>query len=801
MKQPTRRWPIVAWLVFLALCIFIVSRIQIGADINAFLPSSPTPAQRLLTEQLRDGVVSRLILVGIEGGTPAKLAQASKNLAQRLRGEPELLMANNGEESSLAKDQAYIFDNRYLLSSAVTPQRFTPEGLHGSLENAIQMLGSSAGMMIKKVVPHDPSGELLHILEGFAGQSRPPMQQGVWMSRDGKRALLVLQTAAAGSNIDAQQQAMQLIKQRFAESTQGAEFSGLHIQLSGPGVFSVESRNKVESVAFNFSIITAVLVSILLLLVYRSWRVLAISLLPVISGALAGIAAVSMGYGVVFGVTLGFGITLIGEAVDYAIYFFTHLSPEKPPGKALENIWPTLRLGVLTTICGFSPMFLADFPGLAQLGLFSAVGLIVAVLVTRWVLPSLVPVNFTPATPARLVGWIMALIKQAPRLRPLVLIAVITAALSIALHRDPVWSDSLSSLFPISEAKQQLDQSLRNDLGAPDVRYLIAISGKDREEVLERSEDVGSQLDLLTGKQVLAGYDSPARYLPCQKTQRARMAALPETTALRANLRQALAGLPFRSDLFEPFLKEVAATRSQPLLTSDSMKGTNLGLQTESLLAHYDNRWKALLPLRGVTDAATLRQTLTRLDGNIVLLDMKQESDSLYQSYVREAVTLSAFGALAIVILLFISLRSVRRVVAVILPLVAAVIIATAIVLASGQKLLIFHLVGLLLAVAVGSNYSLFFDRESNKTYPLDETTSHSLSRGGLGRGWGEMQESDSQRTMVSLLVANISTTIAFGMLSFSGVPVLTAIGETVAIGAFLSLLFSAVLMGRKVTK
>ncbi|HEU0188689.1 MAG TPA: MMPL family transporter [Gallionella sp.] len=778
MKRINQRWPIAAWLIFLAFCIFLVSRIQIGADINAFLPSAPTPAQRLLTEQLRDGIVSRLILAGVEGGTPETLAKASKNLANRLHNEPAFSMANNGEESSLDKDRAYIFDNRYLLSSAVTPGHFTPEALHGSLERALQLLGSPAGVMIKSIIPRDPSGELLHLLEGFTGQSRPPMQEGVWMSRDGKRALLVLQTEAAGYDIDAQQQAIQLIHKHFAESTQGPEFSGLHIQLTGPGVFSVESRNHVESVALNFSIITAILVSILLLLVYRSWRVLAISLLPVISGALTGIAAVSMGYGVVFGVTLGFGITLIGEAVDYAIYFFTHLSPEKPPGKALENIWPTLRLGVLTTICGFSPMFLADFPGLAQLGLFSAVGLIVAVLVTRWVLPGLVPVNFSPDTPTRLAVWIMALIKQAPRLRPLVLIAVIAAVLSIALHRDPVWSGSLSSLFPISEAKQQLDQSLRNDLGAPDVRYLIAINGKNTEEALELSEAVGSQLDLLVNKQALAGYDSPARYLPSQKTQQARQAALPDEVQLRAYLKQALAGLPFRSDLFEPFLKEAVAARSQPLLTSASLKGTNLGLQTESLLAHYDDRWKALLPLRGVTDASSIRDVLSRLGGNIVLLDLKQESDSLYQSYVSEAVTLSAFGALAITVLLFFSLRSVRRVAAVLLPLAAAVIIATAIVLTSGQKLLIFHLVGLLLAVAVGSNYSLFFDRESN----------------------ADMHEADSKRTMVSLLVANISTIIGFGMLSFSGVPVLTAIGETVAIGAFLSLLFSAVLMGRKIS-
>jgi predicted exporter len=100
-------------------------------------------------------------------------------------------------------------------------------------------------------------------------------------------------------------------------------------------------------------------------------------------------------------------------------------------------------------------------------------------------------------------------------------------------------------------------------------------------------------------------------------------------------------------------------------------------------------------------------------------------------------------------------------------------------VLMIGQKLLIFHLIGLLLAVAVGSNYALFFDRESH----ADE------------------HDEDSRRTMVSLLVANVATIIAFGMLAFSGVPLLAAIGETVAIGAFLSLLFSAVLMGHRVAQ
>ena len=60
---------------------------------------------------------------------------------------------------------------------------------------------------------------------------------------------------------------------------------------------------------------------VLLWLAFASLRALAVALLPVATGVLAGIAAVSLGFGQVHGMTLGFGTTLIGEAVDYAIYY------------------------------------------------------------------------------------------------------------------------------------------------------------------------------------------------------------------------------------------------------------------------------------------------------------------------------------------------------------------------------------------------------------------------------------------------------------------------------------------------
>ena len=49
---------------------------------------------------------------------------------------------------------------------------------------------------------------------------------------------------------------------------------------------------------------------------------------------------------------------------------------------------------MLTSVCGFASLLPSGFPGLEQLGLYSISGLIAAALVTRYVLPALLPAGF-----------------------------------------------------------------------------------------------------------------------------------------------------------------------------------------------------------------------------------------------------------------------------------------------------------------------------------------------------------------------------------------------------------------------
>ncbi len=165
-----------------------------------------------------------------------------------------------------------------------------------------------------------------------------------------------------------------------------------------------------------------------------------------------------------------------------------------------------------------------------------------------------------------------------------------------------------------------------------------------------------------------------------------------------------------------------------------------------------------------------MRQTIAGLNApGVSLIDLKYESDQLYGGYRHQALLNALLGSLAIAVLLIVSLRSISRAFRVLAPLAAAVVVTVALLLITGHALSIFHLVALLLVIGVGSNYSLFFDNEN------------------FARGTPE-------RTLASLVLCNISTMIGFGILGFSGAPVLAAIGSTVACGAFLSLVFAAIL-------
>lgn len=768
------RTRILIWLLLLAGAIGLISQSRFSADMSFFLPAHPSPEQQILIEQIQEGAVSRLLMVGIEGGDAGQRARISHQLRQALKDSGAFTSLQNGEQESLAADLEFLFQHRYQLSPRVSPERFSEAGLRDAIAASIDLLGSPLGMLFKPYLDRDPTGELSTLLLQLGQGTQPATQAGVWSSRDGQRALLLAQTRARGSDTDGQEAALRTIETRFetirqAELAQGQ--ADTRLLLSGPGRFAVEARATIKEEIFRLTLISSLAIILVLFYVYRSPRLLALGLLPVLSGAVAGIAAVSLVHGTVFGITAGFGSALIGEAVDYSTYYFVQ-SGRMGLDAWRQRFWPTIRLGVLTSVAGFAVLLFSGFPGLSQLGLYSLAGVVTAALVTRYVLPDLAGPAVAQASPRTRQTWAPRAFTLLSRLRWPVLALTLAALGYLYVQRAHVWHPDLSALSTVSEAEALRDGQLRADLGAPDSRYLVVTRGRDMEQALQAAEQAGAILDRLVAEGVIGGYDSPTRFLPSQATQARRRQALPEPAEVAARLPAALAGQPLKPQRLAPFLGELAQARLAPDLTRAELSHTSLALVVDALILQRDGYWSVLLPLHPVADSqaqglpvARIRTALAPTEA--LFIDMKGEFDALYDDYLTEAQHLSLLGVVAIALLLALSLRSARQLLHVLLPLAMAVPLVMASLHLLGERLHLLHLIGLLLIVAVGSNYALFFSR------------SH-------------QQEAPDAETLTSLLVANLTTAIGFGTLALSSVPVLHAIGVTVGPGAILALLLAA---------
>jgi predicted exporter len=772
----TRRtgFVLLVWLALVLAAVGQILRTPFTADLSAFLPANPDAKQRVLIEQMQSGLPARTLLIGIEGGSSQERAQASRALAAQMRASTLFEQVHNGEVDAWSQVGAFLVEHRYVLSPGVDAQRFTVPGLREAIGETLSLLGTPAGIAIKPLLERDPTGETVRIGEALLPSSAPRSEHGVWVSRQAGRALLVAVSQAPGADLDAQKAAIAQVRQGFA----GAAPQGLTLLISGAPVFGVDSRAQIEREVHWLAMAGTALMSGLLLLAFASLWAVALALLPVATGVLAGIVAVSLVFGSVHGITLGFGTTLIGEAVDYAIYF---LIQARAGGAAhwLRTGWPTVRLGLLTSICGFAALMFSGFPGLAQLGVFSVAGLLGAALFTRHVMPELMPHGARGTglrqPLGRLAAWAVGWL---PRLRwPLLALGAASALLLV--QRADLWSAQLSSLSPISKHALELDASLRADLSAGDARTLVVVQGEDLQAVLRNAEAAAAKLDALAERGAIGGYDSVARWLPSLAVQQQRQTSLPEADTLRGALHEATRGLPLAAARLGPFLADVEQARQRAPVNIETLRGAGLSpILDAMLLQRKDGSWASLLPLQPThdkIDAAAVRAALQGLP-DAQFIEIGAELARLHHRYLEQAQAQALVGALGVVLLIAATLRSTRRVLAVCQPLLLSVLLTMGLLALLDVPLGILHLVGMLLVVAVGSNYALFFDmmqRDAAAGRPADHDT------------------------LASLLLASLTTMLSFGLIAMSSIPALSAIGRVVALGSFLALVLSAALAPR----
>ena len=746
---------------------FAVTSIPIRTELPLLLPSSGSISQQLFVDQLQSGPASRILLLGIQGAEPSILAKASKELASAMRSHEQILHVHNGEQTKRTPNLDFLYQYRYLLSPTVSPDQFTSTGLRKSLQHRLQDLANPLPAFFKKRIPEDPTGTFQGILNIWKSTARVKVAHGVWFSSKQPIALLVAETTVGGFDLDAQE-AIQTFLTTTMESIRAKLSSSASLALirSGPAVFAVQSRTVIKGDAKWLSLLGTGLVITLLLLTYRSLSILFLSLVPLVTGLLIAGITVFLTFDFIHGMTLAFGATLIGVAIDYPLHACSHLESEHSAKQAIMGVWPTIRLGATTTAIGYGAMLFSSFPGLSQLGLFAIVGLLSAAVTTRWLLPLLVPKNakatilWAKWLPLQHVGGKLGII--------LIPICIVLSLSYLVLSEKPFWEMDIANISPVPKNLRDRDAWLRKDLGAPAVRDMIVVVAPNAQKVLEQSEELKTTLEQLINHGHMAGYEMAADYLPSIRLQKLRQETLPDHTTLRSHLKEAQRDLPFKFGLFDPFVQSITTTKSLQPLEIETIHGTPLHTKIRSLLYPLHNRWVGTILIRDVKNREAIQQTIhTEARPSVHYLDLKYESNHMVSTYRQEVLAYLAIGMGCLIVILGLGLQSVGKVAFVIFPIAGSIMLDLSILHALGERLSLFHLAALLLVFGIGLDYTLFFQRAHATTM-------------------------ERQQTISAIMVCSLTTIAVFGLLACSQTPVLRGIGLTVFFGSLSCFLFAA---------
>ena len=193
----------------------MVASLTLRNDLSFVFPKGADADLELLASRLQEGPAAGLLLLAISGGDAEERVEASNALAEALAESGRFHFVANGRLGPTGADLPALFEKRYLLNPAVSAEDFSPTTLRQALEESLAALGSATGMASQELLPSDPTGRLQDVMAFWSSQAQSSRPPGIWLSRDGKTALIMAATADPAFDLSQQAETLDFINASF----------------------------------------------------------------------------------------------------------------------------------------------------------------------------------------------------------------------------------------------------------------------------------------------------------------------------------------------------------------------------------------------------------------------------------------------------------------------------------------------------------------------------------------------------------------------------------------------------------
>lgn len=527
---------------------------------------------------------------------------------------------------------------------------------------------------------------------------------------------------------------------------------GVELQWSGVNRFAAASRARIEAELGLLNTISVVAVlGVGCLFIRRLWKI--VHLLPVILISLLGAWTVStMVFDRIHVLVFVIGSLLSGVAIDYGFYIYMQpaLHPDEAYREKLRRLLKPLLASCLTTVIGFSLLLFSDLPLLREVGLFVGAGLLCALATAMLYFAQLE----RPFLETRDFGKASRKGRGLSRWFTRSLLGIVLVIALIGPSRM-FWRDDVRELEIPSPELHANESTLRGLFGDNADRRIFLTHGANVAEARENFE-----LAFVTrGKrEAIPPFASLALIFPTEREWKRLPQRLSELAEFEEDFRAALVRHGFEPSSFAEFFSAWKALRAAPPKDDYESLYRDLGGKLTGPLALLYRAEKPMAWFITVVDQPTGAPFIP--SPHTIAVDQLESLNSLFTRYRWSALRLSLIG-LALVIGSVFAIYRGRGAVRIALIPAGACFFVFGMLGLFGQTLNLFHLLGAFLGVCLSHNYAIF----SADTAEAGETPP------------------------VSIRLSALSTAASFGVLGFSRIPVIHALGMTVALIVITALL------------
>ena len=771
------RWPIVFVVALVVALLFIweTNHLKIETDILESLPQNDpvlSDARRII----RHLPIQDKLFIDLEqqSSDKDKLVTVASLVSQRLSKSGFFTKVGIGDEANNFPElMTYVTDNWPLLFSAADLEQkvkpfLAPDKIGEAFYLNKQSLQQLEGIGRSEMMARDPlgfSGIILRQLSALLPSNKAQFYRGQLLSEDGRHALIIAKFAGSGTDTAKAALIAKLLTDIEKELATDKSSAGNSYVLTSVGAYRAALDNETIAKFDTRLAIILTTLGIALLLIFAFPRPLIglLALLPSMVGAIAALFVCSFIFKSISMLAVGFGGAIMGFTVDLGITYLLFLDqPHETYGKSItRKVWSAELLAVLTTVGSFLLLLISDFKILAEIGVFSALGVAFALIFVLFVFPLIFP--SMPAATRQSSPMLINALKAIASPAKWKLAGAAVFGLVMLFFSWPVFNVDLNAMNSVSSETINAEQKLQKIWGGLSGKCYIFLEAQSVSGLQEKNDQLMKFLSADVQQEKLSSVFLPSVLFPSAGKSRENLEAWrafwskERLSKLKHDIDLAARENGFAPAAFQPFWSVINTKNIEPKeipekyfeflgITKTATGYTQLSLLNTGKNYNADDFFGRLI----TTGTAKLFD---------VGLFNKRLGEFLKNIFMQIAL-ITCIGTVLIVFLYYLDwLISL----AVLAPITFALLATLGTLKIIGHPLDIPSIMLWIVIMGMGINYSIyyacFYQRYPDENHPAMDTVK------------------------LAMFLASFTTLIGFGVLAFARHSLLRSIGLTSLLG------------------